>query len=101
MITDNLKIWILTAVSAVTLILAIADVAMTSKVRELQADVTQRQQYLNQSVALGRLNTQIIQTLARMSSQSNDEAIRALLAKNGVTFKVTAPADGSKQEKAQ
>lgn len=101
MITDNVKIWILTVVSAVTLVLALVDVVMTSRVRDLQADVARRQQYLNQSVALGRLNQQIIQTLARLSAQSNDDAIRSLLAKNGVTFKVNAPRDDAKPEKAQ
>jgi hypothetical protein len=101
MVTDNLRIWIVTAISAVTLALAIVDVAMTSSVRELRADVAQRQQYLNQSVALGRLNTQIIQTLAKLSAQSNDEAIRSLLAKNGVTFKINAPRDDGSQGGAQ
>src|SRR5262245_5250633 len=101
MMTDNLKLWLLTAVSAVTLILALVDTVMTSNVRELQADVAQRQKYLNQSVALGRLNTQIIQTLARLSAQSNDETIRLMLAKNGVTFKVNASRDDGTQGNAQ
>ena len=93
MINDTVKVWLLTGIAAVTLVLALFDLVMTSRVRELQADVAQRQQYLNQSAALGRLNAQIIQNLARLSAQSNDEAIRALLAKNGVTFKINAPND--------
>jgi hypothetical protein len=101
MITDNLKVWFLTAISAVTLILALVDAVMTSSVRELQAEVAQRQQYLNESVTLGRLKTQIIQTLVRLSAESNDEAIRLLLAKNGVTFKVNASRDDGKQGNAQ
>jgi len=101
MTTNNMKVWILTGISAVTLVLALIDVAMTSSVRELQTDVGHRQQYLNQSVALGRLNSQIIQTLAKLSAQSNDEAIRSMLAKNGVTFKLNAPRDNGKQENAQ
>jgi hypothetical protein len=101
MISDTMKIWILTAVSAVTLALALLDVVMTSNVRDLQADVAQRQQYLNQSVQLGRLNTQIIQTLAKLSAQNNDDAIRSMLERNGVTFKVNAPHDDGKQGSAQ
>jgi hypothetical protein len=101
MISDTVKIWLLTAVAAGTLALALLDVVMTSSVRALQADVAQRQQYLNQTVTLGRLNAQIIQTLARLSAQSNDEAIRSLLAKNGVTFKLNAPGDEGKPGTAQ
>ena len=84
------KFWALTALTAVFLVVSVANVATRGDLRLRQTEVLSRQQYLSESAALGRLNTQIIQALATLSAQGNDEAIKAMLAKHGVTFTVNA-----------
>jgi uncharacterized protein HemX len=54
----------------------------------LQDELAQRQQFINESIRLSRLNTQLVQALATMAAQSDDQAIRGLLANHGITFTV-------------
>ena len=81
------KIWVLGAVSALCALLTAFNVFMLSaEIRDLQTNVTTRQQFIQESIPLARMNDQIIQTLANMSARSNDVAIRDMLARHGVTF---------------
>jgi hypothetical protein len=48
-------------------------------------------------MTLARVNSQLIQTLANMSAQSNDEAIREMLARHGVTFSTPPATSGQPQ----
>ena len=57
----------------------------------LQEELAQRQQFINESIRLSRLNTQLVQALAAMAAQSDDQAIRDLLANHGITFTVNLP----------
>ncbi len=58
---------------------------------QLQEDLAQRQQFINESIRLSRFNTQLIQALATLAAQSDDQAIRNLLATQGITFTVNLP----------
>lgn len=59
---------------------------------ELSEELAQRQQFINESIRLSRLNTQLVQALATVAAQTDDQAIRDLLASHGITFTVN-PAD--------
>ena len=59
--------------------------------QQLQEDLAQRQQFINESIRLSRFNTQLIQALATLAAQSDDQAIRNLLATQGITFTVNLP----------
>ncbi len=65
---------------------------LTSEVSRLQRDVAQRQQAIAASQVLGQVNGRLIQMLAAASAERNDEALRTLLARNGVRFTVNPPA---------
>jgi histidinol phosphatase-like PHP family hydrolase len=86
------KFSLVTAIALIGSILVLVNVSIHRGNRTLQADVAQRQQFINQSIQLARLNNEIIQALARLSAETNDESIRQLLADQGVTFTVNPPA---------
>ena len=80
------QFWLLTALAALALILVLICTGLFFGNRATQAEVNARQQYINQTVQLGRLNTQVAQFLANLAVQTNDRRIRDLLAANGITI---------------
>lgn len=88
----SLQFNILTAGGALALLLVIANVGLSINNREARAEVDARQQYINDTVQLSRLNNQIVQALANLAVQTGDESITRLLADNGITIS-TEPVD--------
>ena len=97
------QFWLLTALGGLALILVLICTGLFFDNRATQAEVSARQQYINQTVQLGRLNTQVAQFLANLAVQNDDARIRDLLAANGITINETpvdtpAPAPVDPQE---
>lgn len=86
---SSLQFSLLTVCGALALLLVVANIGMSLNNRAAQQEVNTRQQYINQTVQVSRLNSQIAEALATLSAQTGDAAIRDLLADNGITF--TAP----------
>jgi hypothetical protein len=91
----RMQFCISTVLAAAALLLAGANVLLGSMNRSLQADIGQRQQYVQQSVQLEGLYREIIRALAELGARNNDEAVRALLGKHGITYTVNPPAAGT------
>jgi len=87
--------------AAVLCVLVASNISRYSDNRALQAEVASRQQFINQSIQLSRFNTQFIQLLARTAAQTNDAAIKQLLADHGITYTVTSPANGAQAAAAE
>ncbi len=51
-----------------------------------RADVNQRQQFVQQSVQLEGLYKEIVRALAELGARNNDGDVKAMLAKNGITY---------------
>ena len=60
--------------------------------RSVQSEVNQRQQFINQSIQLGRVNDALIRALATMAVSNNDDKLRDLLAQSGITINPTTGA---------
>jgi hypothetical protein len=88
----SLQFNVLTSAGALSLVLVVANVGLSLNNREAQAQVNARQQYINDTVQLSRLNTQIVQALANLSVQTGDESIQRLLAAQGITISTEAAA---------
>lgn len=91
-------LWLVTSLAAAVLILVFANIVAEGALRTKQSEVLTRQAYIDESVVLSRLNGQIIQLLASLSAEANDESIRTMLQQHGITFStksnsVDAPAD--------
>jgi len=89
---SRVQFWISTVLAGCALLLAGANVLLGSMNRGLQADIGQRQQYVQQSVQLEGLYREIIRALAELGARNNDQDVRALLAQHGISYTVnTAP----------
>ena len=90
--TDSWLYRLLVALSGITLALVVAYIVLIQDNRTVQAEVNQRQQFINQSIQLGRLNDALIRALAAAAVEHNDDKLRELLAQNGITINPTTGA---------
>ena len=89
--------WAATALAALSLLLVAANGYLSSRNQLLQADVNQRQQFINQSVQLSQLDNTLIRALANAAVANHDDKLRDILAEVGVTMTLNpapSPADG-------
>ena len=77
--------------------------------RSVQTEVNRRQQFVNQSIQLGRISDALIRALAAAVVNSKDDQLRELLAQNGITINAagepekappSAPRSGSERDSA-
>lgn len=69
------------------LLLALVDSVGAQMNRSLQSDVGALQTQLARSRTFLQVDNALVQLLARTAAEKDDGAIRALLARNGVTFR--------------
>ena len=89
---NKLQYWALTTLAGASLLLAAANVALSSSNRSLQGDINVRQQYVQQSVQLEGLYREIIRALAELGARNNDQDVRAMLQRHGISYTVNPPA---------
>jgi hypothetical protein len=77
------EFWILTVVSGLALALALTNMLLYQQNRELNGRAAERNQYIQQSVALENLYRQIVQELGQRAVRSRDDQIRDLLSEQG------------------
>jgi hypothetical protein len=92
------QFWALNGCAGLVMALVITNIALFLGNRTVQVQAAERQQFINQSIQLSRLNTQLIRALAATSAQTDDEEIRELLASHGVTFTVNPQAGDTTTE---
>jgi hypothetical protein len=90
--TDSWLYRLLVALSGITLALVVAYIVLIQDNRSVQAEVNQRQQFINQSIQLGRINDTLIRALAAAAVENNDDKLRELLAQNGISINPTTGA---------
>ncbi len=88
---------LLVALSGITLVLVVVYIVLIQENRSVQAEVNQRQQFINQSIQLGRINDTLIRALAAAAVDNNDDRLRELLAQNGIAIN---PATGAPEKQA-
>lgn len=81
---------VVVALAVATLALAIANMALFSRNRAQQAEINNRQLYVQQTAQLEGLYQQLIRAIAELSARNNDGALGAILSRQGITFSVTA-----------
>jgi hypothetical protein len=78
--------WMTVGLSAAAGALVVAYIILVQENRTVQADVNRRQQFINQSTQLGRINEVLIRALAATAVSNKDDKLRELLADNGITI---------------
>jgi hypothetical protein len=84
--------WIAVGLSGLTLVLVVTYIVLVQENRSVQAEVNQRQQFINQSIQLGRVNEALIRALAAAALTSKDDRLRELLTQNGITINAAGEA---------
>ena len=79
------EFWILTALAAIGLVLALTNMAIVGQNRQARDEVNARAQYVQQSAQLEPLYREIVKALADLSVRNNDVQLRELLSKQGIT----------------
>ena len=51
-------------------------------------EVNQRQQFINESIQLSRVNEALVRTIASAAVGAKDEPLRELLARNGISISI-------------
>ena len=85
--------WAATALASLAVLLVIIDGWLVTSNAGLRTEVNGRQQFINQSVQLSRLNQELVNELGGFATRNNT-AIRQLLAESGITVVGQAPAPG-------
>jgi hypothetical protein len=81
---------LLVALSGITLILVVAYIVLVQDDHTMQAEVNQRQQFISQSIQLGRVDEALIRALA--ANAGRDDKLRELLTQNGISINATTGA---------
>ena len=79
---------VLTALSALALALVVASGVLVTRNQQLQAELNQRQQYVQQTVPLEGLYRDIVKALAEMAVKGNDRQLLDLLSAQGLNVTV-------------
>ena len=95
------QFWIATVLGLVSLALLALNFTLLHGNRAVQREVASRQQFVQQSVQLEGLYREIVRALAELAARNNDEAVRAMLARHGITYTVNPPAQAPAAVPAQ
>src|SRR5712692_4851389 len=87
--TGKFLFWVLTALAVLSVILVVSNGVLFLVNLDEQAVINRRQQFINQSVQLGRVNEALVRALAMSAANNKDDQLRDLLAQHGITFQVT------------
>jgi uncharacterized membrane protein YeiB len=88
------QFWVTTVVALVVALAAGYDMVLFSQNRATQAELAQRNQYIQQSVQLEGLYREIVRALADLSVRNQDKALGDLLSAQGITINAS-PAQGT------
>jgi len=85
------QFWVLTVLAGLTALLVVGNMVRFSENRRLQAEVSERAMYVQQTVPLESLSREIALALAQLGVQRQDPQIQALLSSLGITVTVNQP----------
>lgn len=92
---SRFQYWVVTAVAAACFVAMLANISLGATNNALRGDVSQRQQFVQQSIQLEGLYKEIIRALAELGAKNNDNDVKAMLQKHGITYNVNAPQSGT------
>jgi Tfp pilus assembly protein PilN len=96
---NRTQFWTLTAGAALALVVALVNMYLYQANRTLQAEVSDRGQFIQQSAALETLYRQIVNELADRAVRTRDEQVRAMFEGLGIKLNFDEPsADKGKRK---
>ena len=82
--------WATSLLAGLALMLMAASLTLGAMNRSLQGEVGVRQQYVQQSLQLETLYREIIRALAELGARNNDQNLRDMLQRHGISYNVNA-----------
>jgi hypothetical protein len=82
----RLVYWSAVTFAGLTLVLVVANMVLLTRNQAAQAEVNQRQQFINQSLQLSRVNEALVRAVAAAAVNNSDDRLRDLLAQQGITI---------------
>ena len=89
---SKVQYWVVTVIGAVCCAAMLASITLGYNNANARAEVNQRQQFVQQSVQLEGLYREIVRALAELGARNNDEDVRAMLQRHGISYSVNAAA---------
>lgn len=86
------RYWTLVAGGVLAILLVVADFALLQRNTAWQAEVNQRQQFINQSIELNRVEQTLVRTIAIAATHNNDNQLVQVLAEQGIRVSAPPPA---------
>lgn len=90
-----LKKWefrLLSALTLVAVLLVVSNIVLFTSNRNVQTEIAGRQDYIQRSVQLEGLYREMIKALADLSVRNQDQELKNLLAAQGISVTLNAPA---------
>lgn len=88
MASGKLLFWLMTSLAGISVVLVVVNGIIFLVNQSAQAEINQRQQFINQSAQLGRVQEGLVRALAQSAANNKDDQLRDLLAQYGVTYTV-------------
>ena len=95
------QFWIVTGLAGLSLMVVVVNIFVFLQNRSLQAEVNNRQLFINQSIQLEQLNREMVTALANLAVKNNDDDLKQLLASHGITVSVTQNPPSDSGERLQ
>jgi len=83
-----------TVLAAIAIILVLTNIVLFERNRSLQAEVSARAQYIQQTTQLEILNREIVNAIANLAVRNKDDALRTLLTQQGISINMGAGQGG-------
>ena len=94
---DKTQFWLLTIIAALSAVFAVVNMMLFQNNRATQLEVSARQQYIQQSVQLQPLYTEMARAIADLAVRNQDAELAGILKSQGISItgtpNVPAPAD--------
>ena len=88
---EKITYWAAISLSWLALLLLVFNIALVGGNHKTQDEVVSRQAQINRGATLNQMNNNLVQALAEIATTKNNDAIRGLLAAQGITVKIAAP----------
>jgi hypothetical protein len=87
----RIQYWLVTVIAVLCFVAMAANITLGLTNGALRGGVSERQQFVQQSVQLEGLYKEIVRALAELGARNNDNDVKAMLQKHGITYNVNAP----------
>ncbi|MBV8653849.1 MAG: hypothetical protein JO255_20490 [Alphaproteobacteria bacterium] len=91
MVPGKLLYWVMTSLAGLSVVLVVVNGVIFLTDQSAQAEVNQRQQFINQSAQLGRVQEGLIRALALSAANNKDDQLRDLLAQFNISYTINPP----------